>query len=243
MKTEKPTKISAAPPQLGSIGATSAPDASRQTDTRVTSRSSSAHPVKGSAPVTPTRLSVGVSTVPNGAEDVPWGTSVRLTVMGGTVIAPLPIVKEIVPVTVPLAGNPAADVTITRSGVDPFPETGVTCSQGWLDVADHGSGASRCCVSCTPCGPVCETKVLPFVTAVKASVVLSVDTTGSERTKTLDLLLVSPATSVGASDEKAMTVPSRFGAQIGARYSRARSGSRLVSHRRLALPTSADRKE
>src|SRR5262245_29810931 len=84
MKVAKPTKVCAAPPQFGSMGATSPPNALRQIETRVTSTSSSAQPVNGIAPVAPVRFSVGVSTTPIGAADVPFGSSVRLTVIGDT---------------------------------------------------------------------------------------------------------------------------------------------------------------
>ena len=59
-----------APPRRSSdsTGATSAPNADRQIITRVTSISSSAQPVNGTAPVTPVRRSVGVSTPPRGSE-------------------------------------------------------------------------------------------------------------------------------------------------------------------------------
>ena len=47
--------------------------AARHIDHPRTSMSSSAQPVNGTAPVTPVRLSVGVSTMPNGLADVPFG--------------------------------------------------------------------------------------------------------------------------------------------------------------------------
>ena len=85
MNTANPTKICAAPPQFGSTGATSAPNAARQILTRVTSMSSSAQPVNGIDPVTPVVWSKGVSTKPNGLAEVPFDEEVQATSMGPAV--------------------------------------------------------------------------------------------------------------------------------------------------------------
>jgi hypothetical protein len=130
MKTAKPTKISAAPPQLGSTGATSAPKAARQIDTRVTSMSSSAHPVKGMAPVTPVRLSDGVSTTPKGCALVPFGMSVSVTVIASVVFTAPVSETATVPVTVPPGGRPADGATLIDSEDDPVPDAGLTSSHG-----------------------------------------------------------------------------------------------------------------
>ncbi len=175
MKTAKPTKICAAPPQLGSTGATSAPNAARHTITRSTPTSSSAQPVNGIAPVTPVVLSRGVSTKPNGLADVPFGMRFSVTAIGPAVVDAPASVNVIAPVTLLPIGNPPTNTILTDRLADPLPDAGLTCSHGWFDTAVHVTvpGALPACVSRTTCAAVCDTKAAPVVSAANRSDVLS----------------------------------------------------------------------
>ncbi len=173
MKTAKPTKICAAPPQFGSTGAVSEPKAARHTDTCVISMSSSAQPVNGMAPVTPVRLSAGVSTVPNGFCDVPLAKIVRLTAIGPGVFDVPVNVNEIAPATLPPFGNPVTDTTLIVRFAGPLPDAGLTCSQGWLDTAVHVTDPTPVCVSRTVCSLVLVSRVAPLVRAPNFSDVRS----------------------------------------------------------------------
>ncbi len=158
MKTASPTYNCAAPPQFGLAGATSVPRAARQTVTRATSTSSRAHPVKGTAPVTPLRFSVGVSVLPNGYADVPRGFSLRSTDTGPAVLAAPERDRLIAPATVPDGGSPMAGVTAIESCAGPTPDDGLTCSQGWEVVAVQVIVPVPCCDMRIVCADVHATK-------------------------------------------------------------------------------------
>ena len=180
MNTAKPTKICAAPAQFGSTGATSAPKAARQIITRDTSMSSSAHPVNGTAPVTPVAFSNGVSTTPSGGADVPLKKSERVTLIGpGELDAPTSV-RVIVPAMTPPVGSPPTDTTLSDRLAGPLPDEGVTWSQGSLEVAVHVTVPAPALVRRTICGAVCERNAAPLVTAPNRIDVLSSDIIGPE---------------------------------------------------------------
>src|SRR4051812_30870104 len=97
--------------------------------------SSSAQPVKGTAPAIPVAFCTGVSTDPNGAVDVACRRSVTAMLLEGT-LAPVNVMVT-APVNVPTAGRPPLGVTLTVSVALPDPDAGVTTSQGCEGVAVH----------------------------------------------------------------------------------------------------------
>ena len=212
MKTATPTKICAVPPQLGSTGATSAPKAERHTDTRCTSMSSSAQPVKGTAPVTPVRLFTGVSTTPNGRPSS-RSHNVNATLIGPAASKAPVTTNVIAPFTVAPAARPPAETTLRDRFAEPVPEAGLTCSHGWFVVAVHVTVPDPLCVNRTTCAAVCARNAAPFVTAANRSDVLSSVIVGSVplplpgmfRAKMSHAPLVSPLTRLVEDDGKAMT--------------------------------------
>src|SRR5687767_9960456 len=120
----RPTKICAVPPQLVSTGATSPPTAARQIVSAVTSRSSSAQPVIGIAPVTPVLPSTGVSTLPNGGAVVPVCSRPSVTPI--VAASPLPSVSATVtePVLVAVVGCIPNRLSETVSVAGPVPDNG-----------------------------------------------------------------------------------------------------------------------
>ena len=136
MNTGKPRKICCVPPQLGSTGANSvALAASRQIITRVTSTSSSTQPLNGTAPVTPVRLSTGVSTLPNRCDASAAGMtfSTTTTLTGG-----LELKRSVtMPAAAPEAGTLMAWSMLMEISPGPVPDDGLTFSHGVSDAVVH----------------------------------------------------------------------------------------------------------
>src|SRR4051812_14526931 len=103
---------------------------SRRIRTAVTTSSSSAQPVTGMDPLRPAALLAGVSKAPNGAADVPFGYTDRVTLTDpGAFDAPVAVTR-IAPVALPDVGTPAAYLTPIVSAAEPVPDAGETVSQG-----------------------------------------------------------------------------------------------------------------
>ncbi len=86
MNRPLPTNNCAAPTQFPFAGAASPATAARHRNTFATSTSSSAHPVNGTAPVTPVALLLGVSTTPKGFAEVPGAMTASVTLIGPVVL-------------------------------------------------------------------------------------------------------------------------------------------------------------
>ena len=125
MNTPKPTKISAAPPQFGSTGATSAPKggaANRHAgDFDIVQR-----PTREGHRTGHTGATLGRCVhVPTGAVVVRSVSRVSVTAIGGRRHRARERHDD-VPLTVPLGGRPAAGVTLIDSVPDSLPDAGVT---------------------------------------------------------------------------------------------------------------------
>ena len=94
--------------------------------------------MNGTAPVTPVRLSTGVSTMPNGLADVPFGMSVSVTVIGpGAFAAPVRRQRDRAGDGARRAATRRLATTLTDRLAEPVPDAGLTCSHGWFDAAVH----------------------------------------------------------------------------------------------------------
>ena len=119
----------AAPPQFGSIGATSAPNAARQIDTRDTPISSSAQPVNGTAPATRCDCPLRVDAFKWTDRRADWGqrqgalgsASAR---SGSRSTTRRPSGHR------PTRRQASVGTTLTDSVPDPVPDAGLTCSHG-----------------------------------------------------------------------------------------------------------------
>ena len=90
----------------------------------------------------------------------------------GTFEAPI-TVSVIAPAMLLPTGNPGTAATLIDKVADPLPDGGLTCSHGWFDTAVHVTNPVPVCVSRTTCAAVCETNVVPVVTAPNWRPVLS----------------------------------------------------------------------
>ena len=79
----------------------------------------------------------------------------------------------IAPATELPIGNPGTETTLIARSAEPLPDAGLTCSHGWLGVAVHVTVPAPLCRSRTTCAAVCDTNVVPVVTALKRNAVLS----------------------------------------------------------------------